>query len=658
MQGFSDYFRLSLVVFLILLVLSSVVVWLFMTQGPGSGRVVSAQVDCAFPADGPDVPPDPPKVRISGLEVCIQDGGSDSFTVTAYELIAPEVYTITVWTDESTLGFNSNCSVKEKSYTPGYGETSRDVEPALYACGWPGGGLVYAKVQGRLPEYRAQVNQRVYVTEKPTPPDYPDPTATPTPTPRPPRVLPKVSLHHVNSSDTEIDEGEEAKFIIVVSPPQPSSLYVTVKITDQLPSRYSYLDPGEPESKRIHIRPTSTSVEFSFKTKHDGIEEENGAIEVRLVGDTSQYQVDTRDFLRYLNIKDIDDPDPPTGLRVSGDMNNRGEITSRWNTVQGAVSYDLQYIEEICDSETGECKLGREWTEKSSFAARRSLTQEATFDGPDENKLYRVQARSTVFGDSDWSEDDFALTYPTGSPVLSANVATAPLHGYLKKNANGSHEFRYVICTETLSGISQPSRNQVSIAGDIEDAVEKWESTVIWDRGRGNIISATRHSLVPGEKCTHPLVTIPVVPGVNSFAEIPYEPGRFEIKVVSDERIEAACNADNDAVPAIPGCWRSRSWEWPTIDEIEAGAILINESLGAGHWNSLVTGLPGGCTELHELVIHEAGHAYGIGARVGLNFNGHPVNKEHSVMSYKDHDDDCKPQAYDIVALMAIYQSR
>ena len=65
------------------------------------------------------------------------------------------------------------------------------------------------------------------------------------------------------------------------------------------------------------------------------------------------------------------------------------------------------------------------------------------------------------------------------------------------------------------------------------------------------------------------------------------------------------------------------------------------------------------------MVIHEAGHAYGIGKtevedilRLRFDYNRHPFNKEHSVMSYDDGDRDCEPQAYDIVALMALYQSR
>ena len=39
-------------------------------------------------------------------------------------------------------------------------------------------------------------------------------------------------------------------------------------------------------------------------------------------------------------------------------------------------------------------------------------------------------------------------------------------------------------------------------------------------------------------------------------------------------------------------------------------------------------------------------------------YNRHPINTTHSIMSYKDLSRYSEPQAYDIVALMAPYQSR
>lgn len=81
--------------------------------------------------------------------------------------------------------------------------------------------------------------------------------------------------------------------------------------------------------------------------------------------------------------------------------------------------------------------------------------------------------------------------------------------------------------------------------------------------------------------------------------------------------------------------------------------ILLNASRGSSYWSAQVAGATS-CTRLHELVTHEAGHTFGIGTFP----NRHPINIDHSIMSYGDPDRDCEPQAYDIVSLMVLYQSR
>ncbi len=43
---------------------------------------------------------------------------------------------------------------------------------------------------------------------------------------------------------------------------------------------------------------------------------------------------------------------------------------------------------------------------------------------------------------------------------------------------------------------------------------------------------------------------------------------------------------------------------------------------------------------------------------VGRPLNAYPTNTEHSIMSYADDTNHCRPQAYDILAMMANCQSR
>ena len=118
---------------------------------------------------------------------------------------------------------------------------------------------------------------------------------------------------------------------------------------------------------------------------------------------------------------------------------------------------------------------------------------------------------------SDWS--DFVLVFPTDSALdLNTRVATAPFHGYQAKNAQGSHEFLYILCESSIpAGLTLT-------AADMKDAVDEWEDAVIWDRGGVNIITTTDYSLPVGDSC--------------STSAIPPEEGRFEVRFTTNEDIK------------------------------------------------------------------------------------------------------------------------
>ena len=273
------------------------------------------------------------------------------------------------------------------------------------------------------------------------------------------------------------------------------------------------------------------------------------------------------------------------------------------------------------------------------------MVKEATFGGLTKKKLYRIEVQVVIVDYSNWS--DFTLVFPTDSPLGGGiRVATAPFHGYQpNKNAQGSHEFRYVICEESITSsiTTSPadpnlSRSQQAIIDDIGDAVDKWEETVIWNGGSANIISAEAYSLPAGLDCGPRILGVPL--------------GRNEVVFASNfEMTTAGCFGPP------PACWRTHRWQAVEFGPIGWGAILLRASYGAD-WNALDTTT--GCTYLHQIVVHEAGHSFGIGngSVPRGSFNQHPINTMHSVMSYDDPNDYCEPQAYDIVALMALYQSR
>ncbi len=467
---------------------------------------------------------------------------------------------------------------------------------------------------------------------------------------------PTVTIARHIGTPVGVFEDTDVWFTLTIDPAPTSAIQVRVSVID-MPSG-AFLQANEPLTREIPIPAGHMTADFEVRVDDDSTDEVDGSITVMVQSGTG-YSVGSPDF-RFVAIWDDDKPDAPTMLRANGDLIG-DEITLRWKPVLGATGYGVRYVEEVCYP-SGVCEPAGgnhpRWQEQAVTATITGMVAEATTDGPDEDTLYRIQARSTVVSDSDWP-DEFALLFPTDSPFGGGTVATAPFHGYQAKNAQGSHEFRYVICTETITSdvTTSPSnlnrsRSKLEIIDDIEDAVDKWENTVIWDKGGANIITTMRYHLPVDEGCTHP-----IIPGTGVFAEIPDEDGRFEIKFVDNGRIRRACDPLKFSGMGPPGCWRSKSWETPGIQRIRSGVILLNASLGANYFNSTF-GSPAGCTNLHELVIHEAGHAFGIGNRTGFNFNRHPINTTYSIMSYDDPSRYCEPQAYDIVALMANYQSR
>ena len=339
-----------------------------------------------------------------------------------------------------------------------------------------------------------------------------------------------------------------------------------------------------------------------------------------------------------VTVTDVNAPPAPTGLRVNGNLVN-GDITLRWDPVSGAASYNVRYVNEVCDSD-GVCEPDEDssgnpdWQVLPPVATSGGTVIEENISGLAPNTLYRIEVQAATADASGWS--GFAFVYPTNSPVgRETEVATAPFHGYQAKNAQGSHDFRFVLCEETIPlGLTMNAQ-------DMKDAIDEWKDAVIWDSAGANIITTTAYTLPTGEKCTKD--------------PIPQE-GRFEVKFASSFRMGAACNpfAVLPIIDAPRGCWRSASWEAIHIAQIASGSILLNADFEAARWN----GSKNGCIYLNYMIVHEAGHAFGIGNKKGLNYNRHPINTMHSIMSYDDPTRHCRPQAYDIVAVMALYQSR
>ena len=458
-----------------------------------------------------------------------------------------------------------------------------------------------------------------------------------------PPELPTVTIARHMNTPASVTEGGQIRFTLTASSAPTADLTVNVTVTEtdpHLAGRISNFVTGNIPSE-ITIAVGTTTSDLILDTEDDTLDETDVGTLARVeVG--AGYTVGPP-FVAVVTIADNDPPPgAPTGLRANGDLDANGNVTLRWNAVAGATSYMVRYTEEDCDSD-GVCNPDDgNWDSRTYTAGTTGTVIEANLGGLSEEQLYRVQVQAVIADASGWS--DFTLVFPTDSPLGGGTrVATAPFHGYQVKNSQGSHEFRYVVCEESITSSITTSaedptldRSQQTIIRDIEQAVDKWEDTVAWNEDGVSVVSADSYSLPAGVECASRILGVPL--------------GHSQAAFVSDlDLILAGCFEI--------ACWRSHSWEAIPLGSISYGAILLKASYGAG-WNAFNTVT--GCTFLHQVVVHEAGHAFGIGNGHFLrgSFDQHPINTMHSVMSQADDTDYCEPQAYDIVALMALYQSR
>ena len=315
-------------------------------------------------------------------------------------------------------------------------------------------------------------------------------------------------------------------------------------------------------------------------------------------------------------------PAAPSGLRAYGHSTAGTEAQIKWDAVSGASSYELRYGKEcISGHHVGICvPEPASWTTPVSVASGTGKT----IDELTANTLYRVQVRAVNNGlHSRWS--DAAFAYPTSSPP-DGPVATIPYFGHWD-----SKEFRYAICDDTIASFSPGNVSQW--ISDIEKGVSAWQETVKWEANSQNIIRVNR---VTGHTCR----TIP-------------SSTQSEVRFVDRRVILTRCFGFLDWFSAgtTHACMRS-----PTMTNAAETTIdLAHIYLHNGHaWNpgvDLNSSTP--CSKLSVWMTHESGHAFGLG---GLPNRHATVDK--SIMQSSVPAIYCKPQPYDVVAIMALYQSR
>lgn len=485
-----------------------------------------------------------------------------------------------------------------------------------------------------------------------TPTSTPTPTATPTATP-----LPVVTIVRDRQTGSAVTEGDSVRFAVRISRPQASNVPVNISVVDS----GSFLAGVAP--KRTTIISNSTQKTLKLQTVDDMVNEPNGTIRVTIqsgvgytVGNPSGASV---------TVKDNDVLLAPTSLRANGNIVS-GQISVWWDAVDGATGYELRYAVECVGATLymlpHECRLGNWMTTNrvASTSTKLTVGSDSNDQLSTDETLYRLEVRAfNRLGPSkEWSESAFVL--PTDEPpALSEDaiakfpfIAMGTIYGFLPKNSSGVHEFTYTFCNATKPpDVNINSPRLMANMAHWGTGSRKGSST------SNNLVAVTSSDTVPDGACGPPTLD-----GVG----IPTS-GHNAIMFVNDtEMYRVDCSQDGTRSPS---CWRSRSDELSLIQQyfgrqlalqpIEKGWILLSKDVGgegnAGYWNFL--GHRDACTLAEHTIVHEMGHAFGIGGHL---IHEHPFNSELSIMSsgYEHYIYYCEPQAYDIVAIMANYQSR
>ena len=345
-------------------------------------------------------------------------------------------------------------------------------------------------------------------------------------------------------------------------------------------------------------------------------------------------------------------------------------------SVSGATGYDIQYAEEVCEpardfefhptvpAVPGDAKCGLgdppRW---NTVTAENITTRELTIDGVDvleanitferpdpvrntssHNRLktqapyepwplYRFEVRAVVVDHSDWSQ--FALAFPTSNrerpqfPVVATNYLS-DVHVLDER----SHEYTYTLCKDTITTdvawnwganeqgeLVRDAATAAAISSDIGAAIGKLETAVRWVANGANIISAT-----------------------GTEKETCGDGDSGQVKFMSVDDTDERCKFQ-DAL----GCVDLKTSEmFLTNKPQRRTGPLPTDPLEPTSWDRRGNG----CSYLHKVVTHEAGHAFG-----GAGHSHTPQALMYARLSgwLRPY---CNPQAYDVVGLMATFQWR
>ena len=254
-----------------------------------------------------------PSITISGLVASMEQGDSDSFTVTASNLVSSNSYSIRVKTGSSHIGFDGACSDRQEDVAIPAGRTSYSASFTLHGCDEPGGTVSATLRIGN--NSIAADSQHVAVTAV-TPP------STPT-----------VSF---SSPSYSVNEGATSTITVRLSRASGQRLDIPIMVSDGTAQSGDYSVSGLANGK-VSFAIGDTSKTFSIRANQD-TDCDGGTVDLRfgtLPTGVSKGSPSTSTLT-------IDDPDETclAGLDVTVYEGRR--VNVHWNAVTGATRYSLE----------------------------------------------------------------------------------------------------------------------------------------------------------------------------------------------------------------------------------------------------------------------------------------------------------------------------
>ena len=327
---------------------------------------------------------------------------------------------------------------------------------------------------------------------------------------------------------------------------------------------------------------------------------------------------------------------PPSKVRANGESDglSAGRIILRWEGADNAQQFEVSYADEVLAL-------------PPTTVTRMVTGQQTRIGSLGFNTLYSVQIASVENGVRSELSDPVVVYTTDGIPpkIGSAfpRIATIEL-----KALNKDHEYAYTICTNKF-----PNNTWVA---EMKSALQAWENHVVWELANGdNIISLDDQG--DSSNCS----TLVGRPDPNDSTKTIYDEPWGEIRLSDDMmEFEGLCGSDAYACAKQRRTTRRGgvTYRLPYLDPTELPFIMFRRDMSTapiGEWqpgmDKVVNGVSVGCSNFYQTAVHEVGHAYGFfHATVDSS-------RDVSIMEPGRDRIHCDPKAYDVAAMMALYQS-